>query len=294
MAFRHIFIEKPAHIKTQNLQLILDQEDNQISVPIEDIATITLDCHDITITARCMSTLLAGGVVISWCSEKHQPVGLSLPYNINYSPLDKLKKQLSASIVLKKKIWQSIIKQKILNQSKVLSYFKKDKGSEELSSIAFMVQSGDTTNREGCAARAYFVELFGKNFCRDSPIVLNSCLNYGYAIVRSIICRQLVSLGLVTQLGIFHKNQYNPFNLADDCIEPFRPIVDKKIAELNLLSEITYLDSHTKKMIATILDERLIVNNQKMNISEAVRRLCESYFQAIEVKDANLILLPSI
>lgn len=196
------------------------------SVPIEDLGVLVLDYTASTITVPLLAALTEAGVAVVVCDEKHFPCGLLTPIAGNYAHGDVLRDQIAMSEPQKKRLWQSIVVAKIEAQADLLRYF----GLPDLKvrSMARRVLSGDTGNAEGLAASHYFDALFGSDFFREAPggPGLNAWLNYGYAVVRAAVGRAICGAGLHPALGLYHGSRFNAFGLADDLMEPLRPLVD--------------------------------------------------------------------
>lgn len=205
-----------------------EKNDSKRTVPIEDIGIVLLDNHQITITHGCIAALLDNNAAIITCDRNHHPTGMMLPLDGNDTQSEKFRHQIDASQPLKKQLWQQTVQAKILNQAAVL--FERGIPCDNMVYWARSVRSGDPDNYEGRAAAYYWKNVFPDKlkFFRgrdgDPP---NNLLNYGYAILRAIVARGLVSSGLLPTLGIHHRNKYNAYCLADDIMEPYRPYVDK-------------------------------------------------------------------
>lgn len=203
-------------------------------IPVEDIGVVVLDNKQITITQGALGALLDNNVAVISCDEQHMPSGLMLPLAGNTTQSERFRDQIEASLPLKKQLWQQTIQAKILNQSSVL-YHQRGLDCGNMEAWAKQVKSGDADNLEGRAAAFYWQSLFGsiKGFRRDREgIPPNNLLNYGYAILRAVVARSLVGSGLLPTLGIHHHNRYNAYCLADDIMEPYRPYVDRLVAEI--------------------------------------------------------------
>lgn len=203
-------------------------------IPIEDIGVVVLDNKQITITQGALGALLDNNVAIISCDEHRMPSGLMLPLSGNTTQSERFRHQIEASLPLKKQLWQQTIQAKILNQSAVL-YGQRGLECGNMEAWAKQVKSGDADNLEGRAAAFYWQNLFGniKGFRRDREgVAPNNLLNYGYAILRAVVARSLVGSGLLPTLGIHHHNRYNSYCLADDIMEPYRPYVDRLVAEI--------------------------------------------------------------
>jgi CRISPR-associated protein Cas1 len=248
MIKRTLYFENPAYLSMKNKQLIIKlpeiekndslpnsfKENNVKTVPIEDIGVIVLDNKQITITHALIEALMASNCALITCDSNHMPLGLHLPLNGNTVQSERFKAQIDASIPLKKQLWQQTVQTKIKNQSYVLKNTRNVTVSNMLAWTG-QVKSGDSDNLEGRAAAYYWRNLFSniEGFTRNREgLPPNNLLNYGYAVLRSVIARSLVASGLLPTLGIHHHNRYNAYCLADDIMEPYRPFVDKLIVEI--------------------------------------------------------------
>ena len=228
---------------------------NTITKPIEDIGIVVLDNKQITITSGLLEALLENNSAVITCDNKGMPTGLMLPLYGNTTQNERFRAQIDASLPLKKQLWQQTIQQKIANQATVL----KDSVNAETGCMHTWVKevrSGDPDNLEGRAAAYYWKNLFGHipGFNRErTGVPPNNLLNYGYAILRAVIARALVSSGLLPTLGIHHHNRYNAYCLADDIMEPYRPYVDKLVLEIvNRHGENIELTKDIKAELLTI------------------------------------------
>ena len=257
MIKRTLCFSNPAYLSLNNQQLVIKlpavannktlpesfKEASTTTVPIEDIGIVILDNKQITITQGLLESLLENNCAVVTCDSAHLPVGLMLPLCGNTVQNERFRAQIDASLPLKKQLWQQTIRQKILNQASVLEKFS---GEEHkcMRIWANEVRSGDPDNTEARAAAYYWKNLFkGKvdDFVRSREgVVPNNFLNYGYAILRAVIARSLVSSGMLPTLGIHHHNRYNAYCLADDIMEPYRPYVDEFVYE--------YFAQHPDKM----------------------------------------------
>lgn len=233
MIKRSIYIGQAAKISLQNKQFKMELADEQVkSIPVEDLGIVVLDHPQIVVTQGIVNALAQNNCAVLWCDEKHLPNTLSLPMQANSIHTQILRRQLKASVPLNKHLWKQIIKAKINNQAKTLQQQGHDASNLEFWSK--QVISGDKQNLEARASAYYWEQILGKygvnrGRFEDAP---NQYFNYGYAILRSVAARALVSSGLLCAKGIFHRNKYNPFCLADDVMEPFRPMVDLHVLKL--------------------------------------------------------------
>ncbi len=249
MIKKTLYFGNSAYLSLKNAQLVIklpEVEKNdtlpesfkvqtQVTKPIEDIGVVVLDNQRITITTGAMEALLANNCAIITCDQRSMPVGLMLPLSGNTTQSERFRDQIDASLPLKKQLWQQTIQAKISNQAAVLAKCRRAEVGC-LKAWAKDVRSGDPDNFEGRAAAYYWRYLFGmhiENFTRDREgVPPNNALNYGYAILRAIVARALVSSGMLPTLGIHHHNRYNAYCLADDIMEPYRPYVDEYVFHL--------------------------------------------------------------
>lgn len=248
MIKRTLYFGNPAYlsVKLEQLEIRLPQVENNTTlpegfkesvvkrVPIEDIGVVILDHKQISITQGALGALLDNNVAVITCDNSRMPSGLMLPLSANTTQSERFRHQIEASQPLKKQLWQQTIQAKIWNQASVL---QSQRGVDcgNMDAWAKQVKSGDSDNLEGRAAAYYWQNLFGniKGFRRDREgIPPNNLLNYGYAILRAVVARSLVGSGLLPTLGIHHHNRYNAYCLADDIMEPYRPYVDRLVAEI--------------------------------------------------------------
>ena len=294
MAWRVVAIENPARLSLRDNQLVIAQE-TEATLPIEDIDSLILDGYSITTTANLLTALATKGTTTIICDKKHLPASVLLPYSQHSRQAKVSRQQLAMSQPLKKQLWQRVVEQKIVNQADVLRMVGLDDTS--IRKHASDVKSGDTSNRESIAARIYFDQLLD-DATRRKPIWHNAALNYGYAIVRSHIARHIAARGLVASQGIFHHNELNSFNLADDLIEPYRAAVDlyilEKVAPLHIGDRDANLTKHDRQLIIDILNYYVIMSDKKFMIKHAVERTVESFIECIEVKEVRKLLLPKI
>ncbi|MGU9938074.1 type II CRISPR-associated endonuclease Cas1 [Empedobacter brevis] len=232
MLKRTIYIGNPSYLKLKDNQLKIEEpitKEVKGSVPIEDLGFLVLDHYQITLSHQLITALQQNNVAIISCDESHLPLGLMLPMNGHVEHSERLRHQMNVSEPLRKQLWKQTVEAKIFQQKALLSKF--GFVEEPMQNYLTNVKSGDATNMEGIAAQYYWKQLFD-NFSRerdgDAP---NNFLNFGYAILRSMVARALVSSGLNPTIGIFHRNKYNPYCLADDIMEPYRPYVDELVLE---------------------------------------------------------------
>lgn len=237
------------------------------------------------ITTYTLSKLAEYNIITFLCDEKHLPNGILIPFAQHSRQVSILEKQIKASKPFKNRMWQQIVSQKIMNQAICLELLGYDEEFKYLYSLARSVDSGDKTNKESIAARYYFRTLFGEDFKRDLDIHINAALNYGYAIIRGAIARGLSTYGLHPSLGIFHHNELNAFNLADDFIEPIRPLVDLWVYthEAEIEPDLT---PQNKLELYSLLGHVMYSKKAKHNIHNVIDNMIKSYVSALKEENA--------
>ena len=297
MIKRVIYIGNPALLKTKDEQLLIEFTSGENKgetkvIPIEDIGLVEIDHYQVMISHGAMNRLIENNTLVLICNSKHIPSGLMLPFEGHTTFSETLRSQVSATEPLTKQLWQQTVKSKIFNQAKSLEYAGEN--SNALKELLKEVKSGDTTNTEGRAANIYWRKFFGNDsdFKRrrfGSPP--NHLLNYGYAILRSVIARSIVGSGLLPALGIHHKNKYNPMCLADDIMEPYRPYVDKLV--LDIVTEFdgdipAELDKNLKSKLLIIPVMDIEINNEKSPLLIATNKTTSSLAKCFLCKTRKL------
>lgn len=291
MAYRNLIIENPAQISIKNEQLIVSQ-DTEHSVPIEDISALLLESSRSVITTAALAALAQNDVCLMLCDTKHMPCAVLLPFSQHSRQLDILQKHMALSLPFKKRLWQQVVRAKIQNQAECLSLCGKETQAAALRQMASTVLSGDSGHIEGAAAAVYFRSLFGAGFIRRQDDIQNACLNYGYAILRAFVARQLAAYGFMPCLGIHHCSELNAFNLADDFIEPFRPVVDFFVAG-NISEDVLELTQEIKRGIYNLLNLDIRVGNAVYSVAYAIEKAVQS-FSACVAGDSTVLSLPQL
>jgi CRISPR-associated protein Cas1 len=286
MIKRTLYFGNPAYLKTKNEQLIVEILDTgeTKSVPIEDIGIVILDHQQITITQAVMAKLLENNTALITCNQKHHPIGLQLCLDGHTLQSQIFKVQIAASVPLKKQLWQQTVAAKIQNQAALLSAERAE--SKYLVKLADTVKSADSTNNEAKAALYYWKHIFPDflQFTRDPEgVPPNNLLNYGYAIIRAIVARSLVASGLLPTLGIFHRNQYNAYCLADDIMEPFRPFADQVVCKIvRMNGKFLEMTPSMKTDLLSIPAMDVMIDGQKSPLMNAVQRTTASLAKCFE------------
>ncbi|QGM81410.1 type II CRISPR-associated endonuclease Cas1 [Otariodibacter oris] len=295
MSWRSILISNGGKLSLKRGQLFIQQDIGEFSVPLEDIAVIVVESKETVITAPLLSALALNGITLMSCDNQFLPCGQWLPFAQYHRQLKILKLQMELTQPQKKQLWQKIVQQKIRNQAFVLEQSAHPKQANTLYSMANRVKSGDKENIEAQAALLYFKTAFGKDFRRWQENSVNAHLNYAYTILRSAIARSLVLYGWLPALGLFHHSEVNPFNLADDFIEPFRPLVDLCVWHLWQENKLEQgLIPKTKQNLVSLLHYQMQFQEQTFSVLAAIDRTIGSLQQAIQAKNAELLKLPEM
>jgi CRISPR-associated protein Cas1 len=253
MIKRTLYFSNPYYLHSKYNQLVISTDDSSDqTIPMEDIGHIVIDHYQIKITPRCITDLMNENVVIVWCDEKHLPTAYTAAIEGNHIQNQIFRGQIEASKPSYKSAWQMIIKAKLKNQATALNFIGQN--SDPLIRYSKNVKSGDPDNLEGQGAKYYWTKIYSpyiESFTRErygSPP--NNALNYGYAILRAVVARCLIGSGLHPTIGINHANKYNPYCLADDVMEPFRPWVDLTVYKL--------LSDYTISEVSTEIKQKLL------------------------------------
>ena len=300
MIKRTLFFGNPAYLSTKHEQIVIsypNKEQETKTVAIEDIGVIVLENQQITITNGLLEKLINNNVALINCDQQHLPIGLLMPLNGHTEQSERFKHQINASAPLKKNLWQQTISAKIVNQGGLL----KEKGisMRKMELWAKEVNSGDTLNHESRAAVFYWHSLssilskeYGTFNRGQQGVPPNNLLNYGYAILRAITARAIVSSGMLPTLGIFHRNKYNAYCLADDIMEPYRPYVDLIVCHLmETLDNVDELTVEIKKQLLSIVSIDVFIDGKNSPLMVAMSRTTHSLQECFE-GSARKILYP--
>lgn len=294
MAFRTVYIEKAVHIRLDLNNIVVNYENENYYINLDEISTIIFDDPRCNISLRLLSTLCELGINVILNDASHMPIG-SLQTLYNHARASKkIKSQIEWDKSSQIYLWTEIVKSKIANQIETL---KKCEKEEKIKSLEEMIKNttlGDLTNKEGIASRVYFKELFGATFKRFDETIINYALNYIYQIIRSKIAQEIVACGYIPALGICHKSEFNLYNLADDFIEPFRPICDYYVYEILNNSIEDYLTPKIKRELVDILNTRIKFNNSSYKIHIVIQFYIQSLFHYLETGDISYIQFPTL
>ncbi len=283
MIKKTLLFSNKCSITTSNEQLVIKSENRNKTIPIEDIGYIVIDHHESYISIPALNKLIKNNCACIICNDKHLPNGMLLNLNSHHVQQEIFKQQINASIPLKKQLWQQTIVEKINNQGLLLEKITGTNNKFEY--LASKVLSGDTSNMEAVAANFYWKSFFEIDFKRERfGNYPNNFLNYGYAILRAATARALSGSGLLNTLGIHHKSKYNAFALADDIMEPFRPIVDEITHHIILQYDEQELTTEIKSEILSILTRTVYFKNEKSPLMVALQKTASSLQQCYSGK----------
>lgn len=285
MSWRTVVITKSAKLDYQMGYMVVRSSSETNQIYLRDIRMLLIESTAVSITTAILSEMMHQKIKVVFCDEKRNPSSELLPYYGAHDCSGKLRTQMTWSDEIKKEVWTEIVTEKIRNQAKHLKSLNLEE-AEVLMSYLEEIQLGDETNREGHAAKVYFNALFGNGFTRTLDCYENAALNYGYSILLSSFTREIVSNGYLTQIGLFHDSQDNPFNLASDLMEPFRPLVDRVVRNM----ELKKFDHEEKMQLVDLQNHLVRINNRDEYVSNAIQIYCRSVFAAINHHDISEII----
>lgn len=294
MSFRTILINKSSRISLDLNNIVVLYEEEKFYINLDEINTIIIEDPRCNISLKLLTELCEKGINLVLTNSSHMPVGCVTTLYNNARASKKIISQINWQNDMKKILWTEIVKHKIYNQIQTLKLLNKNSKLEILKGYLNALELGDISNREGLASRTYFKELFGVDFKRFNEDTINFTLNYVYQIIRSKIAQEIVANGYNPSLGIFHKSEYNQFNLADDFIEVFRPIVDYFAYQILLNSEWEYLTPSLKTELINILNERIKFQNVDQKIKNSIIFYLQNLFNFLETGDISRLQFPTL
>lgn len=289
MSWRSVFISSPARLSLKNGHLVVRQEE-EVHVPLEDISVIVLETDQASVTSKLLDELAGRGITLFTCDSKHLPSGLFLSFQQHSRFLKILTTQLELGAPFKKNCWRLVVEQKIRNQALCLEILGK-KGAEELRALASDVKSGDSTNRESAAAKLYF-DSYMPNTNRQEDNTVNAALNYGYSIMRGAVARSLTGYGFLTAIGIHHRSELNSFNLADDFMELYRPLVDLWVAQ-NIAENEEFTKEERSGLLA-LLHCGIKISAERQSVLRSIEIMAASFSSACSYGKPELLKLPEL
>ena len=284
MSWRVVVISKRSKLDLKMNYMVVRQELETKKIHLGEISVLLIEDTSVSLTASLLCELVKKKIKVVFCDEKRNPCSELVAYYGSHDTSAKIRNQISWEKEIKELVWTEIVTEKIRKQREILLAL----GLEEANLLSQYIQQGihnDETNREGHAAKVYFNALFGMEFTRTTDNNINAALNYGYSILLSAFNREIVANGYITQLGLFHDNMFNQFNLGSDLMEPFRPLVDRLVSNMRL----ECFAHEEKMMIVNILNGEVYIDGKWYVVNNAIKIYCKSIFEALNYKDISLI-----
>ena len=279
--WRTIVITERCKLDLRYNNMNIRKNESLKQVNISEIGVLIIESTSVSITSALLSELMKNKIKVIFCNETHNPESELIPYYGGYDSSERIKSQISWDDEIKENLWTLIVSEKIRKQMEVLKYFNL-KEYKLLENYMFQVEHFDVTNREGHSAKVYFNSLFGLDFNRDDKEnVINMALDYGYSIILSLFNREIVSNGYITNIGIFHRNKFNPFNLSCDLMEPFRPLVDKLVVEMG----IDNFGTDEKRNLQKLLSTQLFIKNREYYLQDVIKIYTKSLLDSLDERD---------
>lgn len=291
MGWRTVVVSNTVKLDYKMGYLCVRSKDEVKRIFIDEIAVLIIETPSVALTSYLLVELADHNVDILFCDQKRCPHGQYLSLYGSHDASKKVRLQIAWTQDNKNQIWKEVIIHKISGQSAVLSINKRKEASEKLRSYLPQVEDGDITNREGHAAKVYFNALFGKDFSRERNCdtdVMNAELNYGYSVLMSVIAREIVSNGYLTQIGIFHDNMFNEFNLACDLMEPLRPFIDQMV----MMMKSEEFNTEVKNKLVGFLNLKIRIDGREQYFLNAVTIYIKSILDALDKENPLLIKFP--
>ena len=283
MSWRIVVITKRAKLDLQLGKLVV-RSDEVVKIVLSEISTILIESTAVSLTTSLIAELAKRKIKVIFCDEKRNPSCELMNYYGSHDTSNKIRKQIGWKTRTKEAVWTEIVAEKIRKQKELLEIIGKEE-SGLLAGYLEELEWNDATNREGHAAKVYFNALFGLDFTRTEDNLNNAALNYGYSIILSAFTREVVANGYLTQLGLFHDNMFNQFNLASDLMEPFRILVDRKVIEM----ELVQLEHEEKMELVNVLNGEVQIDGKMQYVNNAIKIYCKSVFDALNEDDSSLI-----
>ena len=280
MSWRTVIISSTAKLDYQMGYLVI-RKDDVTKIHLSEIETVMIESTSVSLTAALLCELTKKKIKVIFCDEKRNPSSELISYYGAHDTSLKVRNQIAWTDDIKKHVWTEIVVEKIRKQALHLQHWKCEE-ADLLYQYINEIEFGDATNREGHAAKVYFNALFGMDFTRSAENVTNAALNYGYSLLLSTFNRCVVANGYITQLGLFHDNVFNQFNLACDLMEPFRPLVDLKVKKMAF-------PFFEKEEMVSLLKEEVTIGNRNEYLTNAIKIYTRSVFDALNDNDVSQI-----
>lgn len=283
MSWRIVVISRRAKLDYQMGYLVVRNEEIT-KIHLGEISTLLIESPAVSLTTSLLAELTKKKIKVIFCDDKRNPSSELVGYYGSHDTSNKVRKQIQWNTNSKEAVWTEIVTEKIRKQKELLEYMGKEEAAL-LASYLREIRWNDETNREGHAAKVYFNALFGQEFTRTADNEINAALNYGYAVMLSAFAREVVTNGYITQLGIFHDNMFNQFNLASDLMEPFRILIDKEVVRMRLEQF-----GHEEKMrLVNVLNQEVTIDGRVQYVNNAVKIYCKSVFDSLNENDSSLL-----
>lgn len=284
MSWRTVVISNSAKLDYRMGYMIVRQSEI-VKIHLSEIALLLIESTAVSLTSALLAELTKKKIKIIFCDEKRNPSSEIIPFYGSHDTSAKVRVQVGWRKEIKMSVWTEIVTEKIRKQKELLQKLNYLNEAGLLQEYIREIQFGDATNREGHAAKVYFNALFGKEFSRTNDVPINAALNYGYGIILSLANREIVSNGYITQIGLFHDNMFNAFNLGSDLMEPYRILIDQMVYQMKLEK----FEHEEKMMILDILNQEVVIDNKRNYVMNALKIYCKSIFDAINEQDVSLI-----
>ncbi len=283
MSWRIVVVSSSAKLDYQ-LGYLVVRKDTTTKIYLHEISVLMLESTAISLTASLVSELLKRKIKVIFCDEKRNPCGEVVSFYGSHDTSAKVRSQIGWEEWVKSAVWTEIVSDKIRKQKELLTELNKEEAGK-LEGYLKEIHAGDTTNREGHAAKVYFNAVFGMDFTRTEENLCNAALNYGYSIILSAFNREVACNGYMTQLGIFHDNMFNPFNLSSDLMEPFRILIDRKVFQMKPQK----FGQEEKMELVGVLNSEIIIAGRKEYVNNAIKIYTKSVLDALCEKDVAII-----
>lgn len=283
MSWRTVVVSNRAKLDLSLNHLVIRGE-NTVKIFLEDIAFLIIETTAVSITSALLNELINKKIKVIFCDEKRNPASELIPYYGSHDTSSKIRMQIKWPDSIKKQVWTEIVREKIRQQKEVLELYDL-KQYKLLETYLTEIQLNDESNREGHAAKVYFNSLFGYGFSRSLDIPINAALNYGYSILLSTFNREITGNGYITQLGLFHDNIFNQFNLTSDLMEPFRPLIDLEVKNM----ELEKFETEEKHHLVKVLNKKVMIDKKSHYVNNAIKIYTKSIFDALNEDDISKI-----
>lgn len=285
MSWRTVVVTGNAKLDYKMDYLVVRKAEATTRIFIGEIGLLIIESTAVSLTTMLLSELTKHKIKVVFCDEKHNPQSELISYYGSHDTSAKIRTQIQWTREVKENVWTEIVAEKVKQQSEHLKKLELKVPADMLKQYIEEIELGDKTNREGHAAKVYFNALFGMDFSRSKDCAINAALNYGYGILLSCFNREVIANGYITQLGLFHNNMFNQFNLSSDLMEPFRILVDRIVVK----NKPEKFDSEEKMNFIYMLEDEVMIDGKHQYISNAIKIYCKSIFDALNENDVSLI-----